>query len=104
VQQPSDDEIIKIVAGHFKGYAYEAKGIFLDMVRETLARFGTRPAAEPSQSGSAGEMPEPAFKLRWHAQDARYTVSKPNIGDTDVYTADQMRAALSRQAPAKERS
>jgi hypothetical protein len=51
----SDEEIIKVVASHFKGYAHEAKGIFLDMVREALVRFGTRPAADPSQSGSADD-------------------------------------------------
>ena len=40
--------------------------------------------------------PEPAFRLRWHDDGARYTVSKPNIGDTDVYTADQVAAAFER--------
>ncbi|WP_368648012.1 DUF3850 domain-containing protein [Castellaniella ginsengisoli] len=39
-------------------------------------------------------LPEPAFKLRWHDDAARYTVSVPNIGDTDCYTTDQVRAAV----------
>lgn len=39
-------------------------------------------------------MPEPEFRLRWHSISARYTVSKPDIGDTAVYTATQMRAAI----------
>lgn len=39
-------------------------------------------------------MPEPAFQLRWHSVRARYTVSKPHIGDTEVFTADQMREAI----------
>lgn len=34
--------------------------------------------------------PEPAFKLHWDGERARYTVSKPNIGDTDCYTAAQL--------------
>lgn len=38
------------------------------------------------------ELPEPAFRLTWNG--SAYYVSKPNIGDTDCYTADQMRAAL----------
>ena len=39
-------------------------------------------------------MPEPEFRLRWHSISARYTVSKPDIGDTAVYTATQMREAI----------
>jgi hypothetical protein len=39
-------------------------------------------------------MPEPAFKLTWRGDLARYFVSKPNIGNTDVFTADQVRAAI----------
>lgn len=39
-------------------------------------------------------MPEPAFRLRYHSIDARYTVSEPNIGDTAVFTADQVREAM----------
>jgi hypothetical protein len=38
------------------------------------------------------ELPEPEFLLRWDSQRAAYYVSKPQIGDIDVYTADQMRA------------
>lgn len=37
-------------------------------------------------------LPEPAFKLRWDGSRARYTVSKPNIGDTDVFTEVEMHA------------
>lgn len=40
------------------------------------------------------ELPEPAFRLRWKGAEGRYTVSEPNIGDTDCYTADQLRAAV----------
>lgn len=39
-------------------------------------------------------MPEPAFKLTWRGDLARYFVSKPNIGNTAVYTADQVRKAM----------
>jgi len=39
-------------------------------------------------------MPEPAFKLTWRSDLARYFVSKPNIGDTEVFTPDQVRAAI----------
>ena len=45
--------------------------------------------------------PEPSFKLRWHDDGARYTVSKPNIGDTDVFTADQLREAYAAGAAAQ---
>lgn len=37
-------------------------------------------------------LPEPAFRLKW--RDGAYKVTKPHIGDTDVYTADQLRAAI----------
>jgi len=37
-------------------------------------------------------LPEPAFRLLW--KHGEYRVTKPNIGDTDVYTADQYRAAV----------
>lgn len=40
------------------------------------------------------ELPEPAFKLTWRADYASYHVSKPNIDDTDCYTADQLHAAI----------
>lgn len=36
-------------------------------------------------------LPEPSFRLTWNFWQAEYKVSKPNIGDTDAYTADQMR-------------
>jgi hypothetical protein len=39
-------------------------------------------------------MPEPAFKLTWRGDLARYFVSKPNIGNTAVFTADQVREAM----------
>lgn len=42
----------------------------------------------------AALMPEPSFRLRYHSVRARYTVSKPHIGDTDVFTADQVRKAM----------
>ena len=53
---------------------------------------GLEPVALPPDLEAL--MPEPAFRLRWHSISARYTVSKPDIGDTDVYTATQMRAAI----------
>ena len=34
-------------------------------------------------------LPEPEFRLKW--KDGAYYVSKPSIGDMDVFTADQMR-------------
>lgn len=40
------------------------------------------------------KLPEPAFTLRWHGEDARYTASSPNIETTDCYTADQVRAVV----------
>ena len=48
-----------------------------------------------------GPLPEPAFRLMW--VNGAYKVTKPNIGDTDVYTADQLRAAVAaeREACAK---
>ena len=33
-------------------------------------------------------LPEPAFRLLW--KHGEYRVTKPNIGDTDVYTAAQV--------------
>lgn len=44
-------------------------------------------------------MPEPAFKLKW--RDARYYVSEPEIGDTDCYTADQVRDTAIKYADAR---
>jgi hypothetical protein len=38
------------------------------------------------------ELPEPAFRLMW--KHGAYYVDKPEIGDTDVYTAEQVRALL----------
>ena len=35
-------------------------------------------------------LPEPAFRLKW--VDGAYKVTKPNIGNTDVYTAAQVEA------------
>ncbi len=40
------------------------------------------------------KLPEPAFRLTWSGYAAEYKVNRPNIGDTDCYTADQMRAAI----------
>jgi hypothetical protein len=40
------------------------------------------------------ELPSPAFRLCWKPLEGRYTVNKPNIGDTDVYTAEQVRACI----------
>jgi hypothetical protein len=35
------------------------------------------------------ELPQPSFRLTW--RDGTYRVSRPNVGETDCYTADQMR-------------
>lgn len=37
-------------------------------------------------------LPEPAFRLMWRR--GAYYVDKPEIGDTDVYTAKQVRTLL----------
>jgi hypothetical protein len=42
------------------------------------------------------ELPEPAFRLTWNEGQAQYRVSKPRIGDTDVFTAEQVRAIVAR--------
>jgi DNA-binding phage protein len=47
-------------------------------------------ADEMRMEADAPELPEPAFRLKW--KGGAYYVSEPNIGDTDCYTADQMRA------------
>lgn len=39
-----------------------------------------------------GVLPGPAFRLKW--RNGMYWVDKPSIGDTDVYTADQLRTAV----------
>ena len=48
------------------------------------------------------KLPEPEFQLKWHSSPAAYRVSKPNIGDTDVYTAEQMQAAYAAGLAARE--
>lgn len=45
----------------------------------------------PSAEGLP-HLPAPDFMLRWDSQRAAYYVSRPNVGDTSVFTADQMRA------------
>lgn len=47
---------------------------------------------EEAGRGNAAELPEPAFRLTW--RDGAYRVSKPNIGDTYCYTAEQVIALL----------
>ncbi|WP_212745034.1 hypothetical protein [Hydrogenophaga sp. 2FB] len=37
------------------------------------------------------ELPDPAFKLSWNDGRAAYTVNKPRIGSTDVFTPEQVR-------------
>lgn len=58
--------------------------------------------ANKQDAGGLPELPAPDFMLRWDSMRAAYYVSRPNIGNTDVYTADQMRAygELCRAAPA----
>lgn len=51
-----------------------------------------------SNDTEAMELPPPAFRLKWVSRLAAYYVSEPNIGDTDCYTADQMRAAVAKVA------
>lgn len=36
-------------------------------------------------------LPEPQFQLKWLPNSSTYHVTKPNVGNTDVFTADQMR-------------
>jgi hypothetical protein len=45
------------------------------------------------------DLPQPSFRLTW--RDGTYRVSRPNVGDTDCYTADQMRdfASLAKPQP-----
>lgn len=47
-------------------------------------------------------LPGPAFQLKW--RDGAYYVSEPNIGNTDVYTADQMRAHAAQELAARLRT
>ena len=48
-------------------------------------------------------LPPPSFLLKWRGDEGRYLVSEPNIGNTDVYTAEQMEAyARAAIAAAKE--
>lgn len=42
------------------------------------------------------ELPEPAFKLSWIGDKAEYRVSKPRIGNTDVYTPEQVREIVAK--------
>lgn len=37
-------------------------------------------------------LPEPDFRLKW--RDGAYYVTKPNIGDTDCYTASTLRETV----------
>lgn len=43
-----------------------------------------------TQPAATKGLPAPAFRLTW--RDGTYRVSKPNVGDTDCFTADQMHA------------
>ena len=50
----------------------------------------------PNDLPSVGTaLPEPSFRLVWLSDRAVYKVTKPNIGNTDVYTAEQMHAYAS---------
>lgn len=44
------------------------------------------------QAPEGGELPEPAFTLRWDDHGGQYKVCKPGINYAECYTADQMRA------------
>lgn len=45
------------------------------------------------------KLPKPDFRLTWRSGEGRYTVNKPNVGDTDCYTADTVRTLLAGVAP-----
>lgn len=50
------------------------------------------PKAEVAPAGEYPPLPAPAFQLIWDGGRALYKVSKPNIGSTEVFTSDQLRA------------
>lgn len=52
---------------------------------------------------TAPAMPEPAFRLKWRTAGATYVVDKPNIDDTDCYTAEQLQAYAAQEV-ARERA
>lgn len=53
---------------------------------------------QPDQTSRCLALPEPAFRLKWDGSSSSYKVDKPNIGDTDVYTAEQVNALVSAAA------
>lgn len=77
-------------------------GWMAEAQRDAIADWNARAAPKTALSHFADEVeasgeaekhaaPVPAFQLYWSDARARYSVSKPCIGDTDVYTADQVR-------------
>jgi hypothetical protein len=131
VQQPSDDEeraafeawrrattnvvtpdraIARDGFGDDANYAHRAtQSMWIGWKGRAIARFGTRPAAEPSQSGSAGEAllatapkfeecetPEPSLSSLIYRY---YRAHFEDRAQADGY-ASRYIAALSRQAPA----
>jgi hypothetical protein len=74
-----------------------------ESIAEALARFGTRPAAEPNQSGSAGEAGQPFYDLAWQYGATQHTSFAGDELEGLTFTPNDFEAfcaALSRQAPA----
>lgn len=80
-------EALALILPMAKGYAHQHpvgnNSAFCDQAEAALSAL---------QSLQGVELPGPAFRLKWH--NGLYWVDKPNIGDTDVYTADQLRTAV----------
>lgn len=65
---------------------------WIEQARDALEAIAT--ADDLGRAAAPVVLPEPDFRLKWHNGDARYTVNKPDIGDTDCYTADTVRTLL----------
>ena len=68
--------------------ATKAAGYACMPVDAAVKDMSERLAALPAAPAAGDE--KPAFHLSWDVKNARYTVSEPNIGDVDCYTADQV--------------
>jgi hypothetical protein len=58
---------------------------------DAMLRARSAPMSNTNTDAVREALPPPAFHLFWRADQAAYKVDVPSIGDTDVYTADQMR-------------
>ena len=81
-----------LVHDYFEFYAPQLTAMLTEQDRQSRADERQRLV------DASGVMP--AFRLTWHIDGARYTVSKPNIGDTDCYDSE---AIASMQAQIAER-